>query len=43
MNYLSADPSVRDHMEPAIGTILNFTDEDLARVKKQKEQNESWF
>lgn len=30
-------------MEPAIGTILNFTDEDLARVKKQKEQNESWF
>mmetsp|Transcript_26912 Transcript_26912/g.57230 ORF Transcript_26912/g.57230 Transcript_26912/m.57230 type:complete len:324 (+) Transcript_26912:324-1295(+) len=43
VNYLSADPAVREHMEPAIGTVLNFTEEDLEKVKKQKEQNESWF
>lgn len=43
VNYLSADPAVRDHMEPAIGTVLNFTQEDLDKVKKQKEMNESWF
>ena len=41
VNYLSADPAVREHMEPAIGTVLNFTEEDLDKVKKQKEQNES--
>jgi len=43
VNYLSADPAVREHMEPAIGTVLNFTEEDLDKIKKQKEQNESWF
>mmetsp|Transcript_35537 Transcript_35537/g.64036 ORF Transcript_35537/g.64036 Transcript_35537/m.64036 type:complete len:487 (-) Transcript_35537:224-1684(-) len=43
VNYLSADPAVREHMEPAIGTVLNFTEDDLEKVKKQKEQNESWF
>mmetsp|Transcript_24899 Transcript_24899/g.44840 ORF Transcript_24899/g.44840 Transcript_24899/m.44840 type:complete len:477 (-) Transcript_24899:955-2385(-) len=43
VNYLSSDPAVREHMEPAIGTVLNFTNEDLKKVKKQKEQNESWF
>jgi len=43
VNYLSADPAVREHMESAIGTVLNFTEEDLDKVKKQKELNESWF
>mmetsp|Transcript_6743 Transcript_6743/g.10775 ORF Transcript_6743/g.10775 Transcript_6743/m.10775 type:complete len:172 (-) Transcript_6743:217-732(-) len=43
VNYLSAAPAVREHMEPAIGTVLNFTEDDLEKVKKQKEQNESWF
>ena len=43
VNYLSSDAAVRDHMEPAIATVLNFTDEDLAKIKKQKEQSDSWF
>ena len=34
MNYLSADPAVREHMEPAIDTVLNFTEEDLDKVKR---------
>ena len=43
VNYLSADPAVREHMESAIGTVLNFTPEDMDKVKKQKELSESWF
>ncbi|KAL7528966.1 hypothetical protein ACHAWF_002785 [Thalassiosira exigua] len=43
VNYLAADAAVREHMEPAIGTVLNFTDEDLEKIRKQKEQNDSWF
>ena len=43
VNYLASDVAVRDHMEPAIGTVLNFTTDDLEKIKKQKEQNESWF
>lgn len=43
VNYLASDTAVREHMEPAIGTVLNFTDDDLAKIKKQKEQNDSWF
>ena len=43
VNYLASDAAVREHMEPAIGTVLNFTDNDLEKIKKQKEQNESWF
>ena len=30
-------------MESAIGTVLNFTPEDMDKVKKQKELSESWF
>ena len=43
VNYLASDSAVRDHMEPAIGTVLNFTADDFSKIKKQKEQNESWF
>ena len=43
VNYLASDVAVREHMEPAIGTVLNFSGEDLDKIKKQKEQNESWF
>ena len=41
VNYLSSDAAVRDHMEMAIGTVLQFTPEDLDRIKKKKA--ESWF
>mmetsp|Transcript_24815 Transcript_24815/g.40948 ORF Transcript_24815/g.40948 Transcript_24815/m.40948 type:complete len:480 (+) Transcript_24815:60-1499(+) len=43
VNYLGSDSACREHMEPAIATVLNFTEEDLSRIKQQKEQNESWF
>jgi hypothetical protein len=42
VNYLASDTSVREHMEPAIGTVLNFTDADMEKIKKQK-QSEGWF
>ena len=41
VNYLSADPAVRDHMEKAIGTVLQFTPDDVDRIQKKK--SESWF
>ena len=40
---MASDTSVREHMEPAIGTVLNFTDADLEKIKKQKVQSEGWF
>ena len=30
-------------MEQAIGTVLNFTDEDLDKIKKNKGHSDSWF
>lgn len=31
-------------MEQAIGTVLNFTEEDLEKIKKKKGNNDSsWF
>eukprot|EP00985_Skeletonema_marinoi_P033572 scaffold41632_cov256-Skeletonema_marinoi.AAC.1 len=43
VNYLGSDAACREHMEPAIATVLNFSEDDLSRIKQQKEQNESWF
>jgi endonuclease III len=44
VNYLSAEPSAREHMEPAIGTVLQFTPEEKARIgKKKKAESASWF
>ena len=43
VNYLASDVAVRDHMEPAIGTVLNFTASDLEKIKQQKESASSWF
>ena len=44
VNYLASDPTVREHMEAAIGTVLKFTNEDCAKIAKQKQHNESsWF
>jgi hypothetical protein len=43
VNYLGSDSSVREHMEPAIATVLNFTDEDLDKIKKAKGQSDSWW
>lgn len=44
VNYLSSDPGVRDHMEGAIGTVLKFSNEDSAKISKQKLLSDSsWF
>ena len=41
VNYLSADYAVRDHMESAIGVVLQFTPDDIVKIEKKKA--ESWF
>jgi GRIP domain len=45
MNYFTADPSVRDHMLAAIGTVLQFTPEEQKRIvaKKATQDSSSWF
>ena len=44
VNYLSSDAPVREHMEGAIGTVLKFSHEDIAKITKQKTaSNEAWF
>mmetsp|Transcript_11406 Transcript_11406/g.26805 ORF Transcript_11406/g.26805 Transcript_11406/m.26805 type:complete len:499 (+) Transcript_11406:213-1709(+) len=42
VNYLTADPEVRDHMETAIGTVLKFTPDDVSAINKKKEDDSSW-
>jgi GRIP domain len=42
VNYLTSDQEVRDHMVIAIGTVLQFTQEDHAKIKAKKEADESW-
>lgn len=42
VNYLTADPEVRDHMETAIGTVLKFTPADIAAIEKKKTDDASW-
>lgn len=42
VNYLTSDPTVRDHMEAAIGTVLKFTPDDTAAIEKKKMDDESW-
>jgi GRIP domain len=43
VNYLTSDQAVRDHMEGAIGTVLQFTPEEIARIEKKRQENEAWF
>lgn len=43
LNYLTADPTVRDHMEGAIGTVLQFSPEERKRVESKKTTSDSWF
>ena len=44
VNYLSSDPAVRDHMEGAIGTVLKFSDDEMSRIdKKREEVKDKWL
>jgi hypothetical protein len=41
VNYLISDPEVQEHMEIAIGTVLQFTPEDKAKIEANKAEG-SW-
>ena len=43
VNYLSSDSAVREHMEGAIGTVLKFSPDDIAKIEKKKQENDAWF
>lgn len=43
VNYLSADPEIREHMEIAICTVLKFSDEEKARIEKKRLETDNWF
>jgi chromosome segregation ATPase len=43
VNYLTSDPQVKDHMEGAIGTVLQFTPEEISKIDKKKADLEAWF
>lgn len=44
VNYLSADLAVRDHMESAIGTVLQFSPEEIDRIHaRKKAASDAWF
>jgi hypothetical protein len=36
VNYLASDLEVREHMEGAIGTVLQFTPEDFEKIEQKK-------
>lgn len=44
INYLTSDPTVREHMLGAIGTVLQFTPEERQRINsKNSTKDSSWF
>jgi hypothetical protein len=43
VNYLCSDVSIRDPMEVALKTVLQFTPEDIARIEKAKKANKHGF
>jgi GRIP domain len=44
VNYLSTDLAVRDHMESAIGTVLQFSPEEMDRIHaRKKAASDAWF
>ena len=42
VNYLTSDLAVREHMEGAIGTVLQFTPDDIAKIEKKKIEGDYW-
>ncbi len=43
VSYMCADSAVREHMEGAIGTILKFTPDDVAKIEQKRAENDRWF
>jgi hypothetical protein len=42
VNYLTSDIQVREHMESAIGTVLQFTPEDISKIDAKKAESDYW-
>lgn len=42
VNYLTSDIDVREHMEGAIGTVLQFTPDDVAKIEAKKAESDYW-
>lgn len=42
-HYLTAEPAMRDHMQSAIGMVLQFTPSELQEIDKIKQAREAWF
>mmetsp|Transcript_39136 Transcript_39136/g.94615 ORF Transcript_39136/g.94615 Transcript_39136/m.94615 type:complete len:174 (+) Transcript_39136:803-1324(+) len=42
VNYLTSDIHVREHMEGAIGTVLQFTPEDIEKIEAKKAESDYW-
>ena len=42
VNYLTSDYAVREHMEAAIGTVLQFTPEDITKIEQKKAEGDYW-
>ena len=42
VNYLISDLAVREHMEGAIGTVLQFTPEEIAKIEQKKNETSYW-
>eukprot|EP00522_Entomoneis_paludosa_P018019 CAMPEP_0172442516 /NCGR_PEP_ID=MMETSP1065-20121228/2927_1 /TAXON_ID=265537 /ORGANISM="Amphiprora paludosa, Strain CCMP125" /LENGTH=467 /DNA_ID=CAMNT_0013192395 /DNA_START=126 /DNA_END=1526 /DNA_ORIENTATION=+ len=42
VNYLTSETEVKNHMEAAIGTILQFSERDVERIEKKRTENEAW-
>ena len=43
VNYFLADPAMRDPMQMAIGTVLQFTPDELEKIEKKRLESEAWF
>ena len=43
INYLISDATMRDNMEAAIGTVLQFSTEERKQIAAKKAALESWF
>jgi hypothetical protein len=42
VNYLTSDIETREHMESAIGTVLQFSPDDIAKIEKKKLEDGYW-
>jgi hypothetical protein len=43
VNYFTTDEDKKDNMESAIGTVLQFTPGEIAKIAKKRAENDSWF